>query len=765
MLQGLVTALRLHSSMLTPSARVALTHDIQEPILIHGSPTIITDKQGTAIISVAIDKNWGPGFHQIVAEDVVTRNTARADLQITGQDPTSPPHLLVDSRPINMGADVVGANTIRSFNLANSGSGSINWSASSDQPWLLISPSHGTFSQSQTISLAVQRVGLKSGDYTGSITISTNVTTPQHIEVDMIVRPLPLNTGAVLVLPSALLTFATTDGDPNNSEQSLTINNPGLLPLKWSLSINASTTAMTQLSLVHAQGLTCDWLSATPNTGTVSPGATSALKVVVHSQCLLPGTYVGTLKFTAAGAISSSQTANISLVVQPSCGLVSSTGYVAFTAVQGQNNVSNQTLSLNATASCAGTPISWTASSTAPWLTISSMSRQLKNAASTLVDIRVNAKSLTSGIYSGNIFFVTGNSTLTVTVQFMVQAEPPHVSPIMNVSPLSLNFSNIQGQPSPTGQVATITNNGKSALSWHTVVTPLNFVWLAASPSGGIIAPGQSGQVTINVNTAPLTPGNYVGQIALSGMDSKGNPAPGSPQTITISLVVQPPCSILPPSSSSLSFTAVQGASSNLPTQTVMFTAWGSCNWPLTWITSAAPAASWLSMTPPEVTIEGTSQSGSLLVAVTTAGLQAGAYTANVTIVASDASGVKVQGSSQTFTVTLTILPPCVLSPPVPASLSFLANQGQTSSVAQSVVLSETGTCARPVTWTATGDASSSSWLVLSSTSGSDSGSGSTLGGINVNTTNLTPDTYTGTITIVPLTALVSPCRAAGKRS
>src|SRR6266566_2591848 len=135
----------------TPSASVALTYDSQEPILIHGSSTITTDKEGTKTFSIVIDKNWRPGLHQIVAEDVVTRNTASTGLQITGQGPTAPPHLVMESSFIHMGTDVVGANTIRSFNLVNSGSGSISWSASSDQSWLLISPIQGTFSQSQTI--------------------------------------------------------------------------------------------------------------------------------------------------------------------------------------------------------------------------------------------------------------------------------------------------------------------------------------------------------------------------------------------------------------------------------------------------------------------------------------------------------------------------------------------------------------------------------------------------------------------------------------
>jgi hypothetical protein len=313
----------------------------------------------------------------------------------------------------------------------------------------------------------------------------------------------------------------------------------------------------------------------------------------------------------------------------------------------------------------------------------------------------------------------------------------------MGASPLSLNFSNIQGQPSPTGQVATITNNGGSELKWHTSVTILYSSWLNTSPSGGTIAAGQSGQVTIKVNTATLTPGNYVGQVTLNGMDAKGNPAPGSPKTIGVNLVVQPPCTISPPSSSALSFSAVQGAS-NPAAQTVISTATGSCVWPLTWKTSVAPTASWLTLTPAGGTIAGTGQSGTIGVGAIIAGLQAGTYTTHVTIAARDASGVAVQGSAQSFAVTLMVLPPCVLSSPVPASLVFSVLQGQSSSAAQNVTFSETGTCVRPVNWTAS---ASSAWLVLATSSGTDVGSGSTLG-VNVTAATLIPGTYSGTITV-----------------
>jgi hypothetical protein len=272
-------------SHVTPSTKVVLTHDSQ-PIQINGSPFIISDSKGDANFSLSIDNHWGSGSHFIGAEDVATRKTVSAYLQIIGHSSTlQPPSLFIATKSIHMGADVVGAHTVRTLNLVNSGGGTITWSANSNQPWLLVSPTQGTFSQQETISLAVQRAGLKPGLYTGNITISTNVSSPQSILVDMKVQSLPLKAAPVLALPPALLSFTATDGQTNANPQSLTISNPGSIPLHWS----TIATPITQLPLTQAQAITCNWLSATPNEGIVSPGATQLLKVHVNSQCMLPG--------------------------------------------------------------------------------------------------------------------------------------------------------------------------------------------------------------------------------------------------------------------------------------------------------------------------------------------------------------------------------------------------------------------------------------------------------------------------------------------
>ena len=718
-----------------PSTSVALTHDIQEPINIGGDSSILNvGPTGSAKVALVIGYDWKTGFHLIVAEDLKTRYTASATLLIMGGGPTPPPHLQIDTRPLDLGTGVVGANTIRIFTLANTGGGSITWSAGSRQPWLLVSPSQGTFSSSQTISIAVQRVGLKPGDYKGDLAISSNVSPIQHVEVDMSVQPLP--PGPALALSPALLSFTATDGQSNPSPQTLTISNPGTRTLTWSLASQDPATATTQLSLLRALGPAGNWLSAFPLSGVVAPGATAAIQVIVRSQSVLPGTYTGTLLFTAPGAVDSPQAVNVSLTVLPHCGIVTSSGFLSFTSVHGQSNPGTQALSLNATASCSGAAINWGIAATPSWLGVTPANGQLKGNTSTVVSVSVNTAGLAPNTYYGQISFVTGMSTQTVIVRLVIEAPPPPAEPVMGASPLGLNFSNTQGLPNPTGQVVTITNNGGSPLRWYSSVTPLLGTWLGATPTGGIIAPGQTGQVTINVNTSKLTPGTYAGQVTLNGLDASGNTAPGSPQVVAVNLVMQPPCAISQPSSSTPSFSAVQGAAANPAPQSVTFTGTGSCVWPMTWGTRVSAAANWLTLTNTN-SIMGAGQSGSIGVAVNIAGLSTGTYQTVVSISATDASGATVQGSPQQFTVTLTILPPCTLTSP--AGLAFTVAQGQTAT-AQNIAVSETGTCARPVSWTAT----AGSWLVIPAASGTDNGMLS----VNVNTTGLVPGTYTGNITI-----------------
>ncbi len=740
-------------SNFSPSTMVYLTHDIQQPLEFKlpggstGSGLIKVNEDGNATAALIVDASWGPGFHTIYAEDVATRYTASRTLQIVGSGPTHPSQLVIGSSLLDFGSGYQGANSLQTLTLHNAGDGPITWAASSDQPWLLLAPSQGTFSASQTIEVAVERSGLKPGDYKGKITFTANVgASVPSIEVQMTVNALPANAGSVLVVTPAVLSFAALDGEGPPPAQELVINNPGSQPLSWSLENNATTpvTFAGEQLLLHLFG-DQNWLQTGSQSGQVLPGQTAIVQVFVNSQILLPGVYTSNLVFNGGGgAIDSPQVVGISLTVQPRCGLILSSGSVSFTTVLGQSNPSSQALSLSATSSCTNS-LSWQAQSSANWLTITTASGQLQASASTVTSIGVNTAGLGAGTYQGTVSFQTSASTQTVAVSLQVQPPPPSTAPIMGATPLNLNFSAIQGPANPSGQVVTITNNGHSTLYWHTVVTPLAMSWLGAAPSGGSIAAGQTGQVTINVDTSILTPGTYMGQITLNGNDSNGKTAGGSPQTIAVNLLVLPPCALAQPSLSTLSFSGVAGGA-NPAAQTLTITAAGNCGWPLNWSASVASAANWLTVTPASGLISASGQSASMSATVNMAGLAPGKYSTNISITATDSANATAQGSPQVIPVTLVVQSPCSLQVS-PASLSFTVQQGQAPSTPQPLTVSGTGGCVYPVNWMAAVNSSSRSWLRLSPNSGSDNGTGSSLT-VNVNPAKLTAGTYTGTITI-----------------
>jgi hypothetical protein len=750
----------IHLTHFAPETMVALTHDFQQSLLTNKNTSWLNiDASGEADALFAVSSTWGPGFHLIVAEDVTTRDTASTMLQVNGAGPSRPPHLLVDDASLNLGEGVQGTNTIQPLALLNSGGGTISWSLSSNKPWLLAVPQQGTFGVGQTISVAGQRNNLPPGDYTGTLTLSSSVGAQEQVQIDMKVIPLPPNAGPMISLTPPLLAFTTTDGASNPLTQVVTLSNPGQQMLYWSLSQGASGTTTMQSSdnlltdqqknLFNAETFHDDtsWLSTDQSSGELTPGHSTQIHITVRSQNLLPNTYMGTLQFNASEgktAFDSPQDINIALTIQPHCGLVTSAAYLSFTAVDGQSNPSSHAIRLNATSSCAEQELSWQASPSQPWITVSPTSGQVKGTDSSITSIGVNITNmLPNAKYTGMVTFQAGKSTQTLMVNLDLQPKPAPSEPILGASPLALNFTTIQGQTSPGGQVVTITNNGGSALHWNTNIVPLAPDWIAASPTGGTVAPGQTALMTVSLNAQSLTPGNYASQITIEGTDTHGTTASGSPQTITVSLVVQPPCTLTQPSASSLLFNGTANGANPLG-QTETFTTTGSCSWPLHWSTGATP--SWLTLNAASGTISTNTQQGSIGVNVNTAGLTPGTYTAQVKISALDSTGSQVQGSPESFTVVLMVLQPCTLAQ-IQSPLTFNEVQGQTTSSSQTLNLNETGTCTGGVTWTATGDNGSSSWLGLSATSGTDSGNGSSIG-ITATAGNLAPGTYTGLITI-----------------
>lgn len=669
-------AVTLHIRNFSPSSLVYVTRDMDEPVnlkninvpsIVHDSYIRVNSKGGADVL-MSIETTWDPGFHTINAEDQKTRNTAQTSLHIGHAGPTRPPHLVVDTLTIDLGDAVIGANSVRPLSMHNDGSGAITWSASSDQPWLLVAPDQGTFSDSQTISVAGQRANLKAGDYSGTITISSNVGISAKVPVLMTVDPLPpaATTPAgtpILQITPALLSFVAVDGSPSPAPLPLLVSNTGKQPLHWSIS-NQTPTTDARGAFAQTSGLATGWLKANVAQGVVAPHATETVLISAQSTSLLPGAYTSTLVFSAdKQTVNAPQSINVSLTVEPRCSLQVSTNALTFTTVLNQTPAT-QAITLSASASCPGTT-SWAATTQQSWLSVTPSGSQMKGTASSTATVSINTANLAVGSYSGNITLTMAQTqnTQSVAVQLTVQPAPAPGEPTMTISPLNLNFSMLQGAGISPPQIISVTNTGGSPLTWnakalYNAEPHLLGPWMGFMPVAGTVNPGQTISVSVRVRTsipggAVLDAGMHSASITFQGIDGNAKEIAGSPQVVSIALNVVVPCTFPAPTSSTLAFTAVQGGSNPTP-QTETFGASGNCAWPTGWsITGTMP--SWLGMSSTSGSFTADGQSASVTVTPTIAGLAPGTYNAQLSIAATDSAGAAPAQSPQPITVTLTI--------------------------------------------------------------------------------------------------------------
>jgi hypothetical protein len=173
-------------------------------------------------------------------------------------------------------------------------------------------------------------------------------------------------------------------------------------------------------------------------------------------------------------------------------------------------------------------------------------------------------------------------------------------------------------------------------------------------------------------------------------------------------------------STSRLLFTLSQGQA-NPPAQVVRLNVGGGSAF--AWqILSTAGLPSWLRLS----SLQGSAPAGGsaqLAVGVLAGDVGPGTYTASVPINVDNGQGQTFADSPQTLTVTLSVLIPCSLEV-TPGALSFNANLLQPAPQAQKLTLTHNGDCSLPIKWSISADAS---WVTFTTTSGVDTGGGSTI--------------------------------------
>lgn len=575
----------LHLSRFSPAARVLLTRDMQLPVRTGtGSPLLTLKSDGHADVPVLVEDNWGAGSHLLLAEDTRSHFIASVSLQVVSDFPTPLPHLVVGTQnapnglnaPLSFGSELPQVNTIRSLLLRNAGGSRVSWQATSDQPWLTLAPQQGVFQESQGIFVAAARAHLAPGYHQGTITITSNAGKPIIIQVEMHVLPQPEVTSALLEVAPPLLSFTATDGAAGPVPQYLTVSNPGVRPLNWSLTTSVPQDALWQN--LYGQN-DYAWLHTDTTSGVVPPGASARVQVTVQSRQLLPGVYGGVLLFSVNGdPLAALQPVAIALTVQPRCGVISSPGTVALSAVSGRQTQFNQPLAISTTPGCAGAT-NWQDFPQASWLKMTPAGGQLQPGVITKANLLFNTNALAPGTYNGQVDLLTEMRSQTLLVQLTVlspSATPGSTTPVtgttpggtpvsttpspvasstaapgtptptpapqpctLQVAPSRLAFVGtlLQSNPPPQTLTLSVTGNCSQPVSWSASVDAASQGWLQLAATSGVI--GKSGStLVVQVNTSGKLIGIYNGQIALTAIEQGGTAAQASPWSVPVTLTV-----------------------------------------------------------------------------------------------------------------------------------------------------------------------------------------------------------------------------------
>jgi len=540
----------------------------------------------------------------------------------------------------------------------------------------------------------------------------------------------------------------------------ITVNPTGAIYTFPNVASNTAVVQQQQFTLVAATGYSLgnatpssppSWFSmSTPTTS----GNTESFNVTVNSNGLSNGVYGAVITVPSSGTQSGTTTITVVLPVGQA-GTTTTTGGV--TTVIGPQSLSFQQQTGNSYWTGSGEVqnvtitgqqgTTWTASfvygSGANWLNFdfpagsgSGASGTFAGGPATLgVDLfnGVTGLAASSNPYTATVIITTQSGTYSVPVSVLVT---PSNTPVLLGKPASATFSS-NGGSTPAAQAVSVVgsdNTGSTSTPPITVGAP-TVAWITATASGNTM--------TISVNPAGLNTGVYSGTIPVSAT------AYANPINYPVVLIVNGggttgtgPLTVSP---TSLSFTNVTGQIS----QSLNITASTASNFSVTsQETSCNSTPNWLQVATGSYTASLINTA--IQVTVNPNGVASGATCAGII-------SLVTSTTSQTVNVSMTVAA-ATGSGNVTVSqttMSFQYLQGQSAPAAQTVTIvnTNTGTASIPFTVTTTeNNGTSANWLLVNGSTTTSAATPYNNPGLSVSVApgSLTPNTYTGTVTITP---------------
>jgi uncharacterized protein (TIGR03437 family) len=461
-------------------------------LLADGTPLsgqVVSDQEITAFL---------PSSYSGLVSLTVSNSAGQDAINIVAAPPSLPPTISLSPTHLQFSYTAGGASpAAQTETVANSGGGTLTWSATTSASWLSAAPTSGT--APSTLSVLVSPTSLNAGTYTGSVQIlaAGASNSPVSVAITLTVAP----AAAVLAVSPQALTFNYAVGGAAPATQGISIANTGGA-LNWSATSSAS------------------WLSVTPASGT----APSTPSVRVSPTGLSAGTYTGDVQISASGSPNSSVPVTVTLTVAPAAAVLAiSPQALTFNYAMGSATPAAQSVSIN---NSGGGTLAWTASSSASWLTVSPAT----GSTSSTLSVSMNPVGLIAGALSGAITISSpGIASQTLSVALTVTGAPltPAIVSVVNAASFLPGFAPI-GWVTITGKNLSVTSrtwtssdivNGQLPTSLDGVSVSINnhpaFVYYISPGQLNVQAPSDSLAADQNVQVTVTTPNGSASATAL----------------------------------------------------------------------------------------------------------------------------------------------------------------------------------------------------------------------------------------------------------
>jgi uncharacterized protein (TIGR03437 family) len=355
-----------------------------------------------------------------------------------------------------------------SANTANGG----NW----------LSAGAGSGNTPELLSITADPSNLTPGSYTGTITVLASTATPAFLTIGVtftVSAALPPQ----LSVDQPNLSFTYPNGAPARSE-TIKISNAGGGALAFTVSAATNTGG--------------SWLSVTPVSGSVSPGAPVALTVTANPANLPAGTYTGSVSIQSSGGGSITIPVNLAISSLSTALLLTQTG-MSFTGVAQGGVVPPQSFGVvNLGAGTLGWNASVSTLSGGAWLSATPASGTSNaSLAAPQVTVSVNPAGLAAGDYYGLVQIdAPGAANTPQVVTVFLTVLPVGSDPGPSVQPAELLFPVAPNAESPGSQEVLVYSIGAAAQTFYTGFPP-EAVTILTLPYGGTLDPSQPTRVQL----------------------------------------------------------------------------------------------------------------------------------------------------------------------------------------------------------------------------------------------------------------------------